>query len=129
MHQRAAGCVLLHMHLMITYNKPGNRLVFLPTMRMWYAQVWLQPHLISVTSMQLGPSRCAQEGVQAARPPSGEDGLSENRYRPLKMVARHFMLSLCQLTPLNLEEPLPVGALLRALGFTVTVSVPASPPL
>ena len=38
------------------------------------------------------------------------------------MVARHFMLSLCQLTPLNLEEPLPLGALLRALAFTVTVS-------
>lgn len=46
---------------------------------------------------------------------------------PLKMVARHFMLSLCQLTPLNLEEPLPVGALFRALAFTVTVSpVPAA---
>lgn len=51
------------------------------------------------------------------------------RYRPLKMVARHFMLSLCQLTPLNLEEPLPVGALLRALAFTVTVNAPLSPPL
>lgn len=41
---------------------------------------------------------------------------------PLKMVARHFMLSLCQLTPLNLEEPLPEGALLRALALTVTSS-------
>ena len=40
---------------------------------------------------------------------------------PLKMVARHFMLSLCQLTPLNLEEPLPVGRRSTALGFTLTV--------
>ncbi|KAA6418659.1 MAG: hypothetical protein FRX49_11312 [Trebouxia sp. A1-2] len=47
---------------------------------------------------------------------------------PLKIVARHFMLSLCQLTPLNLEEPLPVGALFRALAFTVTVS-PVPPAL
>ena len=47
---------------------------------------------------------------------------------PLKMVARHFMLSLCQLTPLNLEDPLPVGALFRALALTVTVTPAASPP-
>ena len=53
-------------------------------------------------------------------------GEGRSQQVPLKMVARHFMLSLCQLTPLNLEEPLPVGALFKALAFTVTVSPAAA---
>lgn len=56
-----------------------------------------------------------QSYSKAAQQEAG--ALAEEQYRaehsiakgsiPLKMVARHFMLSLCQLTPRNFEDPLP----------------------